>query len=219
MEEIFDSEKVAVFKQKAKYVGIGIGVGLLIALLVVAVWNLRKKEPDKKYLEVTQIDPTSGKSIEKEVTIEFVSKKLENLNELSTAQMTYTGIYSVIEGSIPFITQKGFSMVYTATIKSGIDMSLIEIYVTDSQVVVRLPDPEIQMIKVEPSSIQFYDEKRALFNPDKKTDVTEAIRIAESDLEEKTDLSDLLDLTSDRAEMLVAGLLSDVIGERELVIK
>ena len=74
------------------------------------------------------------------------------------------------------------------------------------------------MIKVDPSTIQFYDEKRALFNRDEKTDVTEAIQIAETDLQEKTDLTELLNLTSERAEMLVRNLLIDVIEDKELVV-
>lgn len=221
-KELFSSRSLPMMVHKTKYVLSGIVVGLVIALLF-GIFLLGRKsaerdDPDKTFLDVTQIDADRGVSVNKEVTIEFVSKKLANLAELSTAQMSYTGIYSVEEGSIPFITKKGFSMIYTASIKSGIDMSLIDVEVTDSQVLVKLPDAEIQTIKVEPSSIQFYDEKHALLNRDEKGDAVEAIRIAEGDLESKTDFKDLLQLTSERAELLVENLLSDSIGDKTLVI-
>lgn len=217
-EEIQNSKQFKKFKHTAKLVGIGILIGIILATMVSLLWNRKKKEPDKQILEVAQIDPVTAKTVKKEVTLEEVSRKLDGLGELSTAQMTYTGIYTVVEGAIPFITQKGFSMVYTANVKSGIDIALLQIDVSDKKVTVKIPDPKIQTIKILPSSIQFYDEKHALFNKDEKADVTEAIQLAEGDLEEKADLDDLLQLTSERAELLVKNLLSDVIGEKELVI-
>ena len=147
------------------------------------------------------------------------AKKLEKLGELSTAQMTYTGLYTVTEGKIPFLTQKGFSMVYTAQVRAGIDVSKMEIQVTEKQVTVTLPPAEIQMLKVDPDSIQFYDEKHALFNWDKKTDVTSAIAIAESDTREKADTDGLLEQASQRAAYIVEGLLEGAVGDRAVVIK
>ncbi len=218
MENSFGSKKSIRFGQKIKYLAIGIVIGLIAALALTLVWKVQNPEPGQKELEVITAGSNMEEPVKKEVTLESVNKKLENLGELSTAQMSYTGVYSVVEGSIPFITQKGFSMVYTAIIRSGIDISLIKIEITNKKVIVRIPEPEIQMIKVDPSTIQFYDEKRALFNRDEKTDVTEAIQIAETDLQEKTDLTELLNLTSERAELLVRNLLIDVIEDKELVI-
>lgn len=221
MENSFSSNKSVGFGQKIKCLAVGIVIGFIAAFALTLAWKMQNPKPNQKDVEVIAAGGNieePAKPVKKEVTLEFVNKKLENLGELSTAQMSYTGIYSVVEGSIPFITQKGFSMVYTATIRAGIDMSLIKVEITSKNVIVRLPEPEIQMIKVDPSTIQFYDEKRALFNRDEKTDVTEAIQIAEKDLQEKTDLTDLLNLTSERAELLVKNLLMDVIEEKELVV-
>lgn len=217
-EELRESKQFKKIKRTAKLVGIGILIGLVLALIISLAWGQNKSEPNKQLLEVTQIDPVLGKAVEKDVTIEEVNRKLDGLGELSTAQMTYTGIYKVVEGSIPFITQKGFSMVYTARVKSGIDISELQVDVSDKKITIKIPDPEIQTIKIEPSSIQFYDEKHALFNKDEKNDVTEALQIAESDVKGKTDLADLLELTEERAELLVRNLLSDIIGDKELVI-
>ena len=44
--------------------------------------------------------------------------------------------------------------------------------ITDEKILITLPPSEIQMAWVDPDSIQFYDEKRALFNWSEKTDVT-----------------------------------------------
>ena len=153
------------------------------------------------------------------MTIEYIDKKLQNIAELSTAEMIYSSLYTVTEGKIPFLTQKGFSMVYTATVRAGIDISGMAVAVDDKRVIVTLPKAEILMLKVDPESIQFYDEKHALFNWAKKTDVTSAIAIAESDTREKADTDGLLEQASQRAAYIVEGLLEGAVGDRAVVIK
>lgn len=199
---------------------VGFLVGaLLVAVFALAVGGKASDSGPKEVLEVTRIDPESQKSVKQEVTIETVSKKLANISDLSTAEMIYTGLYSVTEGKIPFITQKGFSMVYTATVRAGIDASLVQIEVTDEAVTVQLPAAEIQMSKVDPDSIQFYDEKFALFNQDKKTDVTEAISIAEKDVQEKANTDGLLERAAQQAEYIIRGILEDAVDGRKVIVK
>ena len=110
-------------------------------------------------------------------------------------------------------------MTYEAQVKAGIDASAIEVEVTDKEVVVTLPAAEIQMSYVNPDSIQFYDEKMALFNWTEKTDVTEAISSAEEDVAQKADIDGLLERASKQAEYIVKGLLEDAVGDLKLVVK
>ena len=169
--------------------------------------------PDSRIKRIPKLS-----KIEREITIDYVSKKLENISDLSTAEMTYNGLFTVTEGNIPFITKKGFSMIYTASVKAGIDASLIKIEVTDEQIIVKLPATEIQMSWVDPDSIQFYDEKHALFNWSKKTDVTQAISAAEKDIKENADTERLLDRASRQAKYVVEGILEGSSGNRKIVI-
>ena len=80
------------------------------------------------------------------VDIAFVSSKLEDAAELTTQKLYYSGLVTVKEGSIPFITQKGFSMTYTAVVTAGIkDLSQAKITVDDAAKAVNvvLPASEI----------------------------------------------------------------------------
>ena len=185
----------------AKLLLVGMIIGIALSGLVAL--SVGGRSPDKEIIDITTADPEEGKLREQEVTIEYIDKKLQNIAELSTAEMIYSSLYTVTEGKIPFLTQKGFSMVYTATVRAGIDISGMAVAVDDKRVIVTLPKAEILMLKVDPESIQFYDEKHALFNWDKKTDVTSAIAIAESDTREKADTDGLLEQASQRAAYIV----------------
>lgn len=157
-----------------------------------------------------------------EVTMEYLERSLENLSELSTAELSYTGICTVEEGKIPFITKKGFSMLYTGMIRAGIDASGVEIELTDREVVVTVPKSEIQTVKVDPASIQFYDEKKAMFNWKELSDSVDGIIIAEEKLKAQADTDGILEKADKQAEYIVRGLLEDVVksaeGERDLRI-
>ena len=203
----------------AKLVLIGLAIGIIISL----IWSLvgdkvisalaKKENPSTKEAGIL-----SGETSEPEITIEYINKKLEKISDLSTAEMTYNGIYTLEEGNIPFITKTGFTMAYVAEVKAGINASLIKTEVTEDKVIVTLPEAEIQMAKVDSNSIQFYDEKHALFNWSEKTDVTEAISAAEADVREKADLNGLLEKAAKQAEYVVKGILEGSVGEREIVV-
>lgn len=192
---------------------ISIGVLLGVVLSIILVFAGYKWIPDSRIKKIPKLS-----KIEQEITIEYVNKKLENISDLSTAEMTYNGLFTVTEGNIPFITKKGFSMLYTASVKAGIDASLIKTEVTDEKIIVTLPASKIQVSWVDPDSIQFYDEKHALFNWTKKTDITEAISAAEKDIKENADTERLLDRASKQAEQVVKVILQGSTGNREVVV-
>jgi len=194
-----------------KLIALGVVIGVVLSIILIMVY-------DGFSTNLSAFEVSSEDSEVQEVTIEYLNKKLENISDLSTAEMTYNGLFTVTEGNIPFITKKGFSMIYTASVKAGIDASLINTEVTDEKIIVRLPSTEIQMSWVDPNSIQFYDEKHALFNWSEKTDVTEAISAAEKDVKDKADTDGLLDRASRQTEYIVKGILEDSVGNREIVV-
>ena len=150
---------------------------------------------------------------------QFISAKLNEASDLTTAELTYNGLVTYTDGNIPFITQKSFTMIYSAEVRAGIDMSKVDITVTEDKVIIKLPEVEIQGIDVDPDSIQFYDEKYALFNWSDKDDVVTAISAAEGDVQEKADIQALKDKSKEQAEEIIKGLLIGSIGERTLEIQ
>lgn len=159
------------------------------------------------------------KESEPEITNLFISDKLEAASELTSAKLTYNGLIRYSEGSIPFITKKEFSMIYRAEVKAGIDLSKVESEITDAQVKITVPRIEILDISIDESSIQFYDERFALLNWEKKEDLLETIQEAKADVEAKGDMDGLKENAKNQIEILLVGLFEDCIGERELVIE
>lgn len=156
---------------------------------------------------------------EPELTSSFINGKLEAVSELTTAKLTYTGLIKYSEGNIPFLTQNSFSMIYTATVRAGIDLSKALVEITEEEVVITLPECEIQTVNIDEESIEFYDERWALFNRSTKEDVIELVSAAKEDVTKKADVASLLESARLQTEALVRGLLVDVIGERSLVVQ
>ncbi len=156
---------------------------------------------------------------EPELTSSFINGKLEAVSELTTAKLTYTGLIKYSEGSIPFLTQNSFSMIYTATVRAGIDLSKAVVEITEEEVVIMLPACEIQSVDIDEESIEFYDEKWALFNRSTKEDAIDMVSAAKEDVTKKADIESLLESASLQTKALVRGLLEDTIGERNLVIQ
>ena len=160
-----------------------------------------------------------SKEDEPEITSSFISDKLEDASELTSARLTYNGLVRYSEGSIPFITKKEFSMIYRAEVKAGIDLSKVESRITDTQVKIMVPKIEILDISIDENSIQFYDEKFALFNWEKKEDLLETLESAKADVREHGDMERLIDNAKNQIQILLVGLFEDTIGERELVVE
>lgn len=154
---------------------------------------------------------------EPELTSSFISGKMEAASELTTARLTYTGLIKYSEGKIPFLTQNSFSMIYTAKVRAGIDLSEAQITIREDAVVITLPECEVQSIEIDENSIEFYDERWALFNRTEKEDVMDMITAAREDVSAKADMNDLLENARQQTELVLRGLLEDVIGERELI--
>lgn len=195
--------------------------GLCVFLVGMFVMFLigRQLNPTDKTTRTVKTTNESGETKTQEITFEYINKKLENISELASAEMVYNTIYTLKEGKIPLLTKKGFSMVYTATVKAGIDMSLIKVDVTEDEVKVDIPKSEIQTIYVDPDSIQFYDQKSSLFNNNKMTDVTEAVSAAEDDIEKKVDKDGLLKKASEETEYIIKGILEGSVGDKKLVVR
>lgn len=201
------NNKLTKISSKAKNVCVGIVIGIALGGIIgwsihTAVYNITHKEP--------------------EVTVDYVTGKLENIGELATQRLTYTSRVPLEEGSIPFITKKGFVMEYNATIKAGIDIEDWNVDIKPDKVIVSVPHTKLlDTPHVDPSSIKFVDEKKAIFNWTTKEDVAKAIEEAENDIAENEaiDLQGLFANGDENLETLIHSLLDDVVGDKEVEVK
>ena len=147
-----------------------------------------------------------------EITGTFIDSKLEAAGELTSAKMIYNGLIHYSDGTIPLLTQKAFNMTYRAEVHAGVDLSQAKTEVTDTEVIVD--------ISIDDDSIQYYDEKAALLNWERKEDALDAIASAKEDVEQQTqEMEDLETMAREQAKTLITGMLSETIGDKTLVIK
>jgi len=155
-----------------------------------------------------------------EITGTFIDSKLEAAGELTSAKMIYNGLIHYSDGTISLLTQKAFNMTYRAEVHAGVDLSQAKTEVTDTEVIVTLPAVEILDISIDDDSIQYYDEKAALLNWERKEDALDAIASAKEDVEQQTqEMEDLETMAREQAKTLITGMLSETIGDKTLVIK
>lgn len=177
-------------------------IGLIIALIFGfwISWKLtHKKEP--------------------KVSSNYIFSKLEDASDLTTQKMTYQGVIHYKEGDIPFITQKKYSMTYTAEIDAGVDLSKVKVdEVGDGEFNIILPEVEIQGVHVDPESIEFYDESHALFNWNTKKDGVKAVELAEKDAVNNADVTELKKKAEKNARKVISDLLKDAIKDGSVTV-
>lgn len=144
------------------------------------------------------------------VSATSIAEKLSACSDLATARLDYRGIVHYSEGEIPLINQKSFSMIYDAHVKAGIDLSEADVKVEGSTITVKVPKAEVQEIVIDSDSLEFYDEKLALFNWTEREDTKEALKYAQKDAESKVDQTELLKEASAQAKTLIENLIIPV---------
>lgn len=157
---------------------------------------------------------TGAKLLDKEpkvtVSATSIEERLSQCSSLSTARLDYRGIVKYEQGEIQFINKKGFSMIYDAHIKAGIDLSKAEVKIRGNTIRIALPDPEIQDIVINPDSLEFYDEQFALFNWTNKDDTAKALGYAKEDANAKVDQTDLLLQATEQAQTVIKTLIMPI---------
>ena len=113
-------------------------------------------------------------------------------------------------------------MHYSATLKAGIQMDEVKEKITDKEVIVTIPHAKVLgKPQVDPDSIKFMDEKRAIFNWQTKEDAKKAISLAEKDIENNDDIdtSSLLEKADDHAKELIHKILDGSVGGRKVAVQ
>lgn len=75
----------------------------------------------------------------------------------------------------------------------------------DQALTIRLPQAEIQDVTIASDSLEFYDEKFALFNFQDRTDTVTALQYAEEDARERAADTDLTSAADEKAQTLILG--------------
>lgn len=189
-------KKICAGLKKVHVIGILlVTVCLLAAVIGLLIWKDRHSEPA--------------------ITVSSVAEQLTSISELATSQLEYRGLVRYEDGQVSFLTKKAFTMIYNAKIKAGIDLSKAEIQVSNRKISVGLPAAQIQDVVIDPGSLEFYDEKFALFNQEHREDTVEAIKSATEAATQYAMESDLPTHAQDRAKLLVQSFLNTMVAERK----
>lgn len=155
----------------------------------------------------------SGK--EPELNASAITAQISELSQLSTAELAYRGLVRYSQGEITFLTKKEFTMIYDATVKAGVDLNQVQVDINGNHISVTLPKANIQDITIDPDSLEFYDEKFALFNFQDRQDTVEALQYAEEDVTERVKKTDLLSTADERAKTVITELLNSMWNEKD----
>lgn len=162
----------------------------------------------------------SRKKKSESITSSLISQKLSDCSDLTTCNLVYVDLVKYEQGSIPLVTKKAFSMIYSANLRAGIDLNEAKVDVSPTTVTVTLPETVIQSIEVDTSSLRFYDERLAIFNWQNKEDIAAAIAAAREDAEKNVNIEKLKIQARKQAETVVYKLIEPAIdGSKKLVVK
>lgn len=213
--------RLPIAKRELKRLVIAVVLALIVGMITMSLisWSWNVKHPPEPKVIVQTVD----REIEKKVVVDsqFIEEKLADIGELSTLDVQYMKKMTIEdEDGIAFINKTGYSMIYTIKARVGIQFDDIKIAVSDTEVTVTLPKAEILERHADGKSLEFYDEKWALFKSNTMNDVPTAVAMAEADFDDQTDvINTYLEMADQRAELSVRNLLEGVIGDKRLVIQ
>ena len=109
-------------------------------------------------------------------------------------------------------------MLYTATVKAGIDIEKVEFAIdnTNRTVYIYVPKAEIIDVKIDSDSLEYINESFVLFNNDEKADTAKALKMAEENAEKDALETGILDLADQQSQTLIKGILESVINDYEM---
>ena len=183
----------------------------LIALAIVVTVLISRSVYEKKLQKAEEAAP--------KVTAMTVSQKLERISELATEKLLYHGYIHHEEGTIPFINKKSYIMTYDAEVKAGVLVDEIEVTEEGDKIIVTIPNAKILSVYVDPESVEFFDERFAIFNWDSKQDGVDAIAEAEQNVRDNADMDSLLAEAYKNAKEIIEGVLQDDINEGRVEIR
>lgn len=174
--------------------------GVIIALLIIFVCSLPFIYNRKSTIDTNQMNLLLSKS-----------------SELTTAKLKITAMSEFKDSGIAILNKSDFVMVYTATVRAGINMEDVRIEPNEvvKKINIYIPKAQIQETKVDtnPENIKFFDTKFALFNVNEKEDLAKAISLAEEEAKKEAEKTGILELANQQSATLIKGILAETIPE------
>ena len=158
----------------------------------------------------------------KKIDTTYLTAKLEKSSELTTAKLTFKGIYEYDDEGIAVINKSNFVMVYEATARAGIDVKEVKIEQDNFKPIVwvTIPKAKVLDIKVDTNSIKYLKTDFTLLNTNPKEDANKANSLAEKDAKTEVEQMGILEAADQQAEALVKGLIQDIVPKKyEIQIK
>ena len=156
------------------------------------------------------------------IDTDYIIAQLEKSSELTTAKLKYTGLSKFEDAGIEFINKSNFRMLYKATARAGIDVKDVKIEADDitHTLWLTIPKAKIIDIDVDMNSIEYFDEKFALFNVNSKEDANKAVVLAEEEARKELANMGILEMADEQSEALIKGLIQELVPHKyEIKVK
>lgn len=158
-----------------------------------------------------------NKIFNKEASADFtyLSMLLEKSSELTTAKLKITGIENYKDAGAMIINRSDFTMVYSATIRAGVELKEVKIEPNTiaKEIVIVMPSAKVFDCHVDQNEIQYFDEKFALFNVDSKEDANKACALAEQDGIREAEATGILEFAETEAEYVIKDILTPALPD------
>lgn len=179
-------------KKSGKIVLVVISVLLVISIVICLMFNFSAK-----------------------VDTEYLNALVKKSSELTTAKLKYTGMTEYTDEGLPIFNRADFVMVYTATIRAGINVDEVIVTADDPNkiIYIEIPEATIQDVNIDTSTIKYYDQGFALFNADEKEDNNKAVAMAEEAAKKEAASMGVLELANEQSETLIKGILANAIPD------
>ena len=154
------------------------------------------------------------------ITSSMLKEELKYVKDLVTVEYRYTNAdkaefpgHVLFGQSIPF-TEKSFIVSYDGVMKYGVDLSDVDIQVSESLKLVTVTTPRSKIVshEIPESSFRALDEKNGLFNKIRIDDVTEFRRERKAAMEKKAEELGLPRQAQEQAAAAIEALLSATPG-------
>ncbi|MDD3570647.1 MAG: DUF4230 domain-containing protein [Lachnospiraceae bacterium] len=154
------------------------------------------------------------------ITGAILKQQIMEVKELTTVEYNYTTMGQFENSTdfygmkVPFTTKK-FIVSYDGNIRAGVDLTSIEIDVTETVITVTLPKAEILSHEVDEGSFQIYDEKNGIFNKIKLEDYNRFQIEQKKTMEDKALSSGILTEAYDNAQNIVRNMIQIATNDNE----
>ena len=159
------------------------------------------------------------------VNTRVLRQELEKSAELTAAKLKFTFKSEFKDTGIPVLTKGDFIMIYDVQVRAGVDLNEVEIpedQIDPNEKVVHVYIPKAKILDepwVNPDTIEYFDEKFTLFNPDLKEDANRAQKLAQDNARERATDTGILELADKQSEAVIKGILAGALSKEGYTVE